>query len=86
MSSEAAVLGTPAVYIAKTGRGYTDDQEARYGLVRNVQPTEFAAALEAIDSYLAADAAETAAAHARLLAERIDVTDWMVDWFESCEW
>ena len=35
MSSEAAVLGVPAVFIATTGRGYTDDEERRYGLVRH---------------------------------------------------
>src|SRR6185295_14985296 len=35
MASEAAVLGVPAVYISPFGRGYTDDEEARYGLVRN---------------------------------------------------
>ena len=83
MSSEAAVLGTPAVYIAKTGRGYTDDQEARYGLVRHVQPTEFSASLHAVDAFLATDRNEITRAHERLLDERIDVTSWMVDWFES---
>ncbi len=86
MASEAAVLGTPAVYIAKTGRGYTDDQEARYGLVRNMQPTDFDSALEAVDSYLNADPPTAAAGHERLLAERIDVTRWMVDWFEEHNW
>ena len=35
MSSEAAVLGVPTVMIATTGRGYTDDEELRYGLVRH---------------------------------------------------
>lgn len=83
MASEAAVLGTPAVYIAKTGRGYTDDQEARYGLVRNVQPTAFETALEAVDSYLSTPTQDIAAGHKRLLEERIDVTEWMVDWFEG---
>jgi predicted glycosyltransferase len=32
MASEAAVLGTPAVYHSPVGRGYTDEQERRYGL------------------------------------------------------
>lgn len=85
MASEAAVLGTPAVYIAKTGRGYTDDQEKRYGLVRHIQPTDFPAALDAVDRYLAAPEAEIAGDHERLLAERIDVTAWMTDWFEGEE-
>lgn len=37
MASECAVLGVPAVYAANTGRGYTDEQEARYGLVHNAR-------------------------------------------------
>lgn len=35
MASECAVLGTPAIYVDFTGRGYTDEQEAKYGAVFN---------------------------------------------------
>jgi predicted glycosyltransferase len=35
MSSEAAVLGTPAIYLDNIGRGYTDEEEKKYGLVFN---------------------------------------------------
>jgi len=35
MASEAAVLGTPAIYIDNEGRGYTDEQESKYKLVYN---------------------------------------------------
>lgn len=38
MSSESAVLGTPAIYIDKIGRCYTDDEE-KYGLVYNFKNT-----------------------------------------------
>jgi len=38
MASESAVLGTPAVYLDKIGRGYTDEEEA-YGLVFNYKNT-----------------------------------------------
>ena len=41
MSSEAAVLGVPAVMIATTGRGYTDDEERRYGLVRHFTEDQY---------------------------------------------
>lgn len=34
MASESAVLGTPAIYLDKAGRGYTDEEE-EYGLVFN---------------------------------------------------
>jgi predicted glycosyltransferase len=35
MASECAVLGTPAIYIDNKGRGYTDEEEKKYGLVFN---------------------------------------------------
>lgn len=83
MSSEAAVLGVPAVFIATTGRGYTDDQERRYGLVRHFTEDQYDMALTAIEEILAAPAATWQAARQRLLHEKIDVTAWMTDYFES---
>jgi predicted glycosyltransferase len=83
MSSEAAVLGVPAVFIATTGRGYTDEQELRYGLVRHFTEHRFEEALEATESLAATGApADIAAGRRRLLEEKIDVTAWMVDFFE----
>ena len=35
MASESAVLGTPAIYLDDVGRGYTDEQEKKFGLVFN---------------------------------------------------
>ncbi|QDH80087.1 DUF354 domain-containing protein [Echinicola soli] len=35
MASEAAVLGTPAIFLDNDGRGYTDEQEKKYQLVYN---------------------------------------------------
>ena len=35
MASEAAVLGTPAIFIDNDGRGYTDEEERRYKIVFN---------------------------------------------------
>jgi len=84
MSSEAAVLGVPAVFIATTGRGYTDDQERRYGIVRHFTDQQFAQAVEEIDALLADSPQEFGQkARQRLLEEKIDVTGWMVDYFES---
>jgi predicted glycosyltransferase len=40
MASEAAMLGTPAIYIDSTGRFYTQDQEKKYGLVFNYSESE----------------------------------------------
>jgi uncharacterized protein len=84
MSSEAAVLGVPAAFIARTGRGYTDDEERRYGLVRHFTDDRFDAAVAAIEELLAGSPRELGqAARQRLLAEKIDVTQWMLDYFES---
>jgi uncharacterized protein len=35
MASEAAVLGTPSIFIDNDGRGYTDEEEIKYNLVNN---------------------------------------------------
>ena len=83
MSSEAAVLGTPAVFIAKTGRGYTDEQEERYGLVRFFQPDAIDGALRAAAELAQQPADWRAARHSQLLHDKIDVTDWMVEFFGS---
>jgi hypothetical protein len=85
MSSEAAVLGVPAVFIATTGRGYTADQEKRYGLVKHFTEDRFGEALAAVQELV--DAGSTrefgSRARERLLEEKIDVTEWMVDFFEE---
>jgi predicted glycosyltransferase len=83
MSSEAAVLGVPAVFIATTGRGYTDDEERRYGLVRHFTEDQYDMALSAIEETLATPPAAWQAARQRLLKDKIDVTAWMVDYFET---
>jgi predicted glycosyltransferase len=84
MSSEAAVLGVPAVFIATTGRGYTDDEERRYGLVRHFTEDQFDSAVAGIEDLQACSPREFGqAARRQLLAEKIDVTQWMIEYFES---
>jgi predicted glycosyltransferase len=83
MSSEAAVLGVPAVFIATTGRGYTDDEERRYGLVRHFTDAQFDLAVTAVKEILDAPRQKWTCARQRLLEEKIDVTAWMVDYFEN---
>jgi hypothetical protein len=79
MASEAAVLGVPAVYAARTGRGYTDDQEQRYGLVANVRDLAIAPVLEAIERQLVPPPVHWQGRRARLLAETIDVAGFAAD-------
>ena len=84
MSSEAAVLGVPAIFIAKTGRGYTQEQERRYGLVRHFTEDRFDVAARAIEGLFNGEQSPDFGSRARerLLAEKIDVTQWMIDYFE----
>jgi predicted glycosyltransferase len=85
MASECAVLGVPALYVSPLGRGYTDDEEKRYGLVHNFTGARFHDDFVATAERLAADpelSAKARAARARLLADKIDVTAWMLEFFE----
>lgn len=84
MASEAAVLGTHALFVSKTGRGYTTEQERRYGLVHNFTDRQEVAALERVEQLLASEGlkADAVERRRRLLSERIDVTGWMLDLFE----
>jgi uncharacterized protein len=85
MASEAACLGVTAVYISPHGRGYTDDQERRYGLVHNFIRERFHGDWVSAVRELAADttlAARARAARARLLNDKLDLTAWMLEFFE----
>ena len=85
MASECAVLGVPSIYVSPLGRGYTDEEETRYGLVKNFTGARFgddfvaAARALAVDPELAARARD---ARKRLLADKVDVTAWMLEFFE----
>jgi uncharacterized protein len=85
MASEAAVLGVPAFYIADTGRGYTNHEQSQYGLVWNYKRSEAEAALLQVESLCdwPALGSQMQAARARLLAERIDLTAWMVEYVDG---
>jgi uncharacterized protein len=80
MASECAVLGTPAVYINSLQRGYTSEQEKKYGLVYNfingngvVQKVH-----ELLNDNKLKDKCEKA--HQKLLSEKIDITAFLL-WF-----
>ncbi len=81
MASEACVLGTQAVFISDTGRGYTTEQEQRYGLVRCFTRRQLGEALSFVKHNLsdAQAGGKTKRAHQQLLAERIDVTEYVMN-------
>ena len=86
MASECAALGVPAFYISPTGRGYTDEQESRYGLVHNFTENRFREnwleeVLATIDDPTLEE--RSAAGASKLLEDKIDTTRWMIDFFEG---
>jgi uncharacterized protein len=86
MASEAACLGVPAIYISPHGRGYTDDQEHRYGLVHNFTGPRFSEDWVRYAESLAADdqlVPRARDARARLLSEKMDLTAWMLSLLEA---
>lgn len=85
MTSEAAVLGVPAVYISDATLGYLDEEEEKYGLVFNFPHARAREGVDKIEE-LAARAdlrAEMRARREKLLAERIDTTAWIVEYVDG---
>ena len=79
MASECAVLGVPAIYAAETGRGYTDEQEIKYGLVKNVKNLTWVEIEDALSWLLSLDKIKTNEAQSKLLNNTIDVTEFIVN-------
>jgi len=80
MATEAAVLGTPAIIVGATSRGYVDDIERRYGLIRYFTPDHIDEALDTARHILdEPNKPAIVAAHSRLIDDHIDVTSWLTD-------
>lgn len=83
MASESAVLGRPAIFLDKNGRGYTDE-EGKYGLVHyfynslSDQDVAIQKGLELLQS--SEFEAEAKKSHQNFMRNKIDVTGFMV-WF-----
>jgi predicted glycosyltransferase len=84
MASECAVLGTHAIYCDFAGRGYTDEEEEKYGLVFNFKLDEdsLRTSLEKAVELLEDNNLKNLGRNKRekLLKDKIDVTALMV-WF-----
>jgi predicted glycosyltransferase len=83
MASECAVLGVPSIYAAQTGRGYTDEQETRYGLVINLRKFDGARLKSTIETVLTEPASKYIERRAQLLAESIDVAQFVAIQIQS---
>jgi predicted glycosyltransferase len=80
MAAEAAVLGTPAIFVHTARLGYMQELEDRYSLIWNTPEQERAEHL--IDELLADRSATSALFSERrsaMLDERIDVGSWLIE-------
>jgi len=85
MASEAAVLGTKAIFISDTKRGYTLEQEKLYNLVGNYSCSQLKEVFTFIDKEFSDPSSpeKTAAAYRQLLQDRIDVSSFILDEISS---
>lgn len=82
MASEAAVLGIPAIYAAETGRGYTNEQEQRYQLVKNIHQLSWPLLDQTVDELFSRPAEFWQQARQTLLNDTIDVAAFVTDCIE----
>jgi predicted glycosyltransferase len=80
MASEAAVMGVPALFISDTSRGYTLEEEKRYGMVYNFSNAQIADAVDKINEILGESTSKQRfeAGHRKLLSEKHDVTGFII--------
>ena len=85
VASEAACLGIPAIYLANTKRGYTNELEKKFGLVYNFtnQNDAFEKAIEIAKKSKRSIVNEFQAKRNKMLNSTIDVTNWMVKYIQK---
>ena len=87
MASEASMLGTYSIYLDNAGRGYTDEQEKKYGLVSNFSESKedqllsIEKGIEILNDKNSKEKAKKI--HLNLLDENIDVTKYMINFIEN---
>lgn len=85
MCSEAAVLGVPSVFIhPPIERGYTTEQHERWGIVHWITPDRFSEALDTAERIVRErDTARWRSIADAILADSVDVTDFVCDQIEA---
>ncbi len=83
VASESACLGVPAIFLSTSKRGYTNEQERKYGLVFNFsnQDKAMEKALELLKQKNLKK--EFQKRRMKMLNDKIDVTSWLIDFVES---
>jgi uncharacterized protein len=87
VAAEAAVLGTPSLRVSSwTGRlAYLTELEKRYGLTFAYHPDKAADLMAHVERWLSEPSLRQslAPAHQRLLADKVDMAQWFVDYLEN---
>ena len=87
MSTESAILGTPAIFVSTSRRGYTDELESRYDMLYtfsdpdNCQKQALEKALELLGDKDIKEKWQKK--REKLLDEKIDVTKFMTEFIED---
>lgn len=83
MASEAAMLSTPSTFIGQTSRGYVNELSDRYGLIERFIPMEAElATATAIALTVKPDSETRSERHLRMIADKVDVTAWMLEFMD----
>jgi len=83
MASEAACMGIPAIFISNTGRGYTTEQDKKYGLIKHYQLNQWNEIVRTMKEWASKDLNEEWQKRRwNMLKDKIDVTSWIVDLIE----
>lgn len=87
MSTESAILGTPAIFVSTSRRGYTDELESKYDLLytlsdpRNAQEKSLEMAIELLKDKDAKKKWQKK--RENLINKKIDVTKFMTEFIEN---
>ena len=72
-------MGVPAIYLAATGRGYTDEQQKKYRLVYNLKDFGWEGIQRVLVEIMSTDPAVWKRRQARLLAETVEVATFAAE-------
>lgn len=84
MCTESAILGTPAIFVSTSRRGYTDELEFKYDMVYTFQNTQ-EKAIEKAEELLKAEDTKSKwiLKREKLLNEKIDVTMFLTEFVKN---
>ena len=85
MASECSVLGVPAIFVSPVGRGYTNEQEKKYGLCYTISDKQEDKAIYLANQLMQNKMLKKQWQQKRqkMLQDKIDVTKWMDHFIEQ---